>query len=263
MKKNISCVIQARMGSSRLPGKILFNGYDRPLLIHLIDRIKRSKKINKIIVATSKNKLDDVIFSLCKKKKIEVFRGDEKNVLSRYFNCAKKYKISTIVRITSDCPLIDHTIIDKMIKNYYKGKYDFYGNTHPATFPDGYDIEIFSFEALKKSFYNSKNNFQKEHVTPFIWDNPDKFSIGNYKNKKGNFHNYYRFTLDFIEDYYLIFFIFNYFYPKNKSFKLEDLIKFFKNKKKMLRINKKFIKVNWYSKYLKNLKTISKKDTKL
>ena len=262
MKKNISCVIQARMGSSRLPGKILLNGYDRPLLIHLIERIKKSKKIDKIIVATSKNKLDDIIFNLCKKNKTEVFRGDEKNVLLRYFNCAKKYKISTIVRITSDCPLIDHTIIDKMIQNYEIGKYDFYGNTHPATFPDGYDIEIFSFQALKKSFYNSKNNFQKEHVTPFIWDNPDKFLIGNYKNKKGNLHNHYRLTLDFIEDYYLIFFIFNYFYPKNKSFKLEDIINFLKKNKEMIQINRKFIKVNWYSKYLKDLKTISKKDTK-
>ena len=100
-------------------------------------------------------------------------------------------------------------------------------------------------------------------MTPFIWDNPDKFLIGNYKNKKGNFHNHYRFTLDFIEDYYLIFFIFNYLYPKNKSFKLEDIINFFKKNKKMMQINRKFIKVNWYSKYLKDLKTISKKDTKL
>jgi len=261
MKKNISCIIQARMGSSRLPGKILLNGYNKPFLFHLIERIKKSKKINNIIVATTKNKLDDIIYNLCKKNKIEVYRGNEKNVLSRYFKCAKKYKISTIIRITSDCPLIDYQMIDKMIGNYENSNYDFYGNTHPPSFPDGYDIEIFSYESLKRSYYNSKDLFQKEHVTPYIWDNPDKFKIGNYNINK-NYYNNFRLTLDFIEDFYVISHIYNSIYPKNKFFKFSDVINFLKKNKNILKINKKYIKVNWYSKHINKLKTISKNDTK-
>ena len=263
MKKNISCIVQARMGSSRLPGKILLTGYDKPLLIHLVERIKKSKKIDKVIVATTNNKLDNIIFNLCKKNKIDVFRGEEKDVLTRYLTCAKKFKTSTIVRITSDCPLIDHQIIDDMLKKYEKGNYDFYGNTHPATFPDGYDIEIFSYEALKKSHFNVKNSFQREHVTPYIWDNPKKFLIGNYRNKKKNYQNHYRLTLDFIEDYYVISFIYNNLYPKKKLFKFKDVINFLKKNKYILKINKKYIKVNWYSKHMNKLKTITNKDTKI
>ena len=178
MKKNEAiCIIQARVTSSRLPGKILLQGYDKPLLLHTIERIKKSKLIKKIVVATSNLKMDEIIYKICKKNRINIFRGHPNDLLSRYYNCAKKYKANTIVRITSDCPLMDYKIIDKIIKKFYSSNVDFISNTHPPVIPDGFDIEIFNFKSLKKAFFKAKKNFQREHVTPYIWDNPKKFKI--------------------------------------------------------------------------------------
>ena len=111
---NIHCIIQARISSSRLPGKIMLSVCGKPLLLHLVERIKKSKEINKVIIATSKKTEDDLIFDLCKKKKIDVYRGSSDNLLSRYFQCAKKFRTDIIVRITSDCPLMDVKLIDKI-----------------------------------------------------------------------------------------------------------------------------------------------------
>ena len=154
---NFICIIQARIASSRLLGKILLPGYKKPLLEHLVERIKKSKKLSEIVIATSKNLEDDIIYEFCRSKKISVFRGHPDNLLKRYYDCAKFYKAKNVVRITSDCPLMDHRLIDKMIETYSKSKnIDYYSNVHPPTFPDGFDIEIFNFDVLKKSYLNAK-----------------------------------------------------------------------------------------------------------
>ena len=158
----IVCIVQARISSSRLPAKILLPGYDKPLLLHLIERLDKSKLINDVVIATSTNPLDDLIYDLCKLKKIKVFRGSLTNLLERYYKCAKKFNADHIVRITSDCPLIDPKIIDKMISKYLRLKnIDFLSNTHPPTFPDGFDVEIFKFSALQKAFKNAKKIMKK------------------------------------------------------------------------------------------------------
>ena len=124
----------------------------------------------------------------------------------RYYECAKFYKSDIVVRITSDCPLMDSKIIDEMIREFEKKNCDFLSNIHPPSYPDGFDVEIFSFKALSKARFNAKKNFQKEHVTPYIWDNPDKFVIENYWPHyiKKTLHNSYRLTLDYLEDFILI-----------------------------------------------------------
>tara|TARA_B100001123_G_scaffold378781_1_gene447127 strand:- start:927 stop:1730 length:804 start_codon:yes stop_codon:yes gene_type:complete len=264
MKKNEAiCIIQARVTSSRLPGKILLQGYDKPLLLHTIERIKKSKLIKKIVVATSNLKMDEIIYKICKKNRINIFRGHPNDLLSRYYNCAKKYKANTIVRITSDCPLMDYKIIDKIIKKFYSSNVDFISNTHPPVIPDGFDIEIFNFKSLKKAFFKAKKNFQREHVTPYIWDNPKKFKIKNYDIFfKKNYYKKYRLTLDYLEDYFVIWKIYNELYPKKKFFDLKDILLYLKTNNHIL-INKKYIKVNWYRYHLKKLKTIRKEDTKI
>jgi len=263
MKKKITCIIQARLSSSRLPGKILLNGFDKPLLLHLIERIKKSKKINKIIIATTNQKIDDPIVNLCKKENINYFRGDLENVLKRYYFCAKKFKAEHILRITSDCPLMDFRIVDQVIGEYSKKNYDYVSNINPTTTPDGFDIEIFPFQILKKTYFNAKKKHELEHVTPYIWDNPKKFKILNVRIFKTNL-NYrkYRLTLDYLEDYYVIHNIYNSLYSKNKNFSLKDIIKFLNKNNKIL-LNKKYIKVNWFRNCLSKLKTIKKKDTNL
>ena len=123
-KKTI-CILQARITSSRLPGKILLPGYNKPLLLHTIERLKKSKLINDVVVATSKLKIDEIIFKICKKNKINVFRGHPTDLLDRYYRCARKYNANIIVRITSDCPLMDYKIVDKVIDKYYFSKADY------------------------------------------------------------------------------------------------------------------------------------------
>ena len=258
---NFICIIQARIASSRLLGKILLPGYEKPLLEHLVERVKKSKKLNKVVIATSTNKEDDIIYEFCKSKNVSVFRGHPNNLLKRYYSCAKNYNAKNIIRVTSDCPLMDYRLIDKMIADYSNLKnIDYYSNMHPPTFPDGFDIEIFKFDVLKKTYLNARKKYEKEHVTPYIWDNPEIFNVSNYKISK-NYYDKYRLTLDYKEDYYLIWNIFKKLYKKDKYFSFEKIINFLKKNPKYI-INRKFIKVNWMGYYFKNLKTIDKKYTK-
>lgn len=258
------CIVQARLSSSRLPGKILLPGYNKPLLFHLIERLKRSKLIDKVIIATSKNPLDDIIFNLCLSRKVDVFRGSMNDLLDRYYKCAKTFKANHIVRITSDCPLMDPKIIDLMLKKYHSiKKIDYMSNVHPPSYPDGFDIEIFSFGALEKAYKLSKKNYEREHVTPYIWDNPKKFKIFNYSNLRNNkLYNKFRLTLDYKEDFFVIWNIFKNLYPKNKYFKFKEIINFLLKNPKILK-NNYLIKVNWYRDHYTKLKTITKKDIKI
>jgi spore coat polysaccharide biosynthesis protein SpsF len=260
---NIHCIIQARISSSRLPAKVMLSVCDKPLLIHLVERIKKSKIINKVIVATSSESEDELIYHVCKKKKIDVFKGSLNNLLNRYYYCAKKFKSDIIVRITSDCPLMDVNLIDKMLSNYLEKPVDYLSNIHPPTYPDGFDVEIFPFKILKKIMRFSKKEYEKEHVTPYLWDNPHLFNLMNYSEfKNDELYKKYRLTLDFKEDFYVISKIYNSLYFKNNFFSLNDVVKFIKKNQHIL-VNKKLIKVNWYGKVYKKLRTISKKDTNL
>lgn len=263
-KKNIHCIIQCRMSSSRLPAKIFLPGPTKTLIEHLLERLKKSKFLKKIIIATTNNSNDDFTYNFLRNKN-DIFRGSEKNVLERYYNCAKKYKSEIIVRITSDCPLMDYRLIDEMIEFFLKGDCDYLSNIHPPSLPDGFDIEIFTFKSLEISYRNAKKSFQKEHVTPYIWDQPNKFNISNFSTnlKDKKLHEKYRLTLDYIEDYLVIFEIYNKLYKKNKFFSYIDIIKTIIKNKNLTKKNSKLIKVNWYGLYLKKLKSIKSKDTKI
>tara|TARA_Y100000590_G_C15639764_1_gene984482 strand:+ start:388 stop:1374 length:987 start_codon:yes stop_codon:yes gene_type:complete len=241
-KKNIHCIVQARLKSSRLPGKIFLTGYKKSLIDHLIERLKFSKKLSKIIIAAPENKDHTFFKDFFKKKKVNIFYGDEINVLKRYFECAKKFKSDIIVRVTSDSPLIDHRIIDEMIVYFKKNNFDYLSNSHPPYYPNGLYVEIFTFETLEKSYLNSFQKFQKEHVTPYIWKNPGIFNIKNFKSKyiKKNINKDMRLTLDYIEDYILISFIFKKLYPSNKKFSFNKIYELLKNSD-LKKINKKYI----------------------
>ncbi len=142
----------------------MLNGFNKPLIIHLVERIKKSKFISKIIIATSNNKFDKIISTICKQIKIDCFKGNEQDVLSRYFHCAKKFSGQIIVRITSDCPLMDVNIVDKVINSFINSNVDYVSNIHPPSEPDGVDVEVFSFEALRKSFYRAKKNYEMKII---------------------------------------------------------------------------------------------------
>jgi|TARA_B110001450_G_scaffold110281_1_gene104149 spore coat polysaccharide biosynthesis protein SpsF len=246
MKKKISCIIQARVNSKRLPGKILMQVFKKSLLQHQIERLKKLKTIDELVVATSKNKEDDQTSKIAKLSKVKIFRGDEKNVLKRYFDCAKINKSSIIIRVTADCPLIDIKYINELLKIFLKNDYDYLSNLGLNYLPDGFHCEIFNFKSLEKAQTLATSKFDREHVTSFLWSNPKIFSVHNYCGKKLKNHSKdIRLTLDYHEDYILIKKVFEKLYKKNKFFSLVKIIAFLENNKSLLKINEKYHKLQW------------------
>ena len=153
----LGCIIQARMGSSRLPGKVMMNIDEKNTLLHyVVQQLKFAKLANNIIIATTTSEKDDNIVDFATKMNLKHFRGEVDNVLDRYYQCAKNFSISTIVRISADDPLIDPTIVDRVIEKFYSNSYDYVSNTNPRTFPQGNEIEVFSFETLEFAWKNAK-----------------------------------------------------------------------------------------------------------
>lgn len=200
----IGIISQARMTSTRLPAKILLKILDKPLLLHHVDRLKWSGV--PVYIATTSNHTDDIVENFCNENHFPFFRGSESDVLSRYYHLAEKEKLDIIVRVTSDCPLIDGYEIKNALDYYtslpdYKNVY--YTNCQKRTFPRGFDFEIFSFESLKKCFYFGKQEFEREHVTPYIWkSHPEQFDIRHYTRNEDC--SRFRITVDEEDDFKLI-----------------------------------------------------------
>jgi len=237
----IVAIIQARMDSTRLPGKAMLKVCEKPLLEHMVDRVLRSKKIEKIIVATTTNKIDDVIVEFCKLKGIDYFRGSREDVLGRYKQAADYTEASIIVRLTSDCPLIDPKIIDRGINIYLNNNYDFVSNITPLprTYPIGMDVEIFSYQILTKTDSQAKKPSEREHVTFFVRKNPKDYKIFRFDYKE-NLSNF-RLVIDYFEDFEVMRSILEELYPKNQNFTLEDIIKWAKQNPKIIKKNQKII----------------------
>ena len=230
----ICCIIQARIGSTRLPGKVLQKIDEQTVLDYVINQVKYSEKIEKIIIATTDLVGDDIICQHLDLQKIEVFRGSSNDVLDRYYQCAKKVAADTIVRITADNPLIDPNIIDMVIEEYKNNKYDFVTNTLKRTFPYGTEVEVFSFKILEKTWKNAKRPSEREHVTPFMRDPQNKFLLNNIIYEKNISH--LRYTVDKIDDLKLVKEII-----KNISARpilIQDVIKLYKQKPEIFEINK-------------------------
>ena len=235
-------IVQARMGSSRLPGKVLKPINKIPMLKFLYDRLLKSKKIDKIIIATSSLDTDNPIEELCLKYRIPFFRGSENNVLERYYLCAKQFHIKTIIRVTADCPFIDPSLIDKMLISFSKSNLDYFANTVPpekSLWPDGSDIEIFSFGALEKANSEAIESDDLEHVTFYFWKSKSKlFKIGQIKN---NFDwSKYRFTVDYPEDYEVVLRINQKLNEKNQFGHIEEIVKIISDNKSISDLNSKY-----------------------
>lgn len=220
----IEAFIQARMGSSRLPGKVLKKVLGRSLLDFLVERLVESKEIDKIVILTTHEVADDAIAAFCKEKKISIFRGSEEDVLDRYYQAALVYKPDGIVRITADCPLIDPQIVDQVIRVFREGysQIDYVSNTLEKTFPRGLDVEVFSFHALRQAFRLAIRPDEREHVTLFLYRHPELFKLKNVACKRVLSH--YRWTVDTPEDFALIRLILENLYPSDPHFGLNDVL---------------------------------------
>lgn len=232
--KKVVAIIQARMGSTRLPGKVMKDLCGKTVLAHDIERVRQSKYIDEIVIATTKFKEDDIILREALENGAKVYRGSEDDVLRRYYEAAKENKADVIVRITSDCPLIDPFIVDEVLNS----NYDLVTNAgvYPEnrTYPRGLDVEVFSFDILKKSFQEAIEMYQREHVTPFIYENSK--NIYYYKNNID--YSKYRWTLDTEEDYKLIEIIYKNLYKGKHDFYVEDISKLFDDMPELFEINK-------------------------
>jgi len=236
---SIVCIMQARTGSTRLPEKILKKIKDKTVLEHDIDRLLESTMIDNLVIATTTKEKDNRIVEIAQNYSVGFYRGSEDNVLSRYYYAAKEYNAEIIIRVTSDCPIIDPHIIDNMVNEFIALKrdqnLDYLSNKIKMTFPRGLDVEVFTFDVLKKTFLEANQKFEKEHVTPYIYLNPDKFKIKNYENDTD--YSMYRWTLDTEEDFILIKKIYDNLYDKGKIFLFKDVLRYIEKNPKISKIN--------------------------
>ena len=237
---NITAIIEARCNSKRLPNKVLLKIKNKPIIYHLIQRLKESKKLNTIIVATTKNKSDDKLVNYLKKRKIAYYRGSENNVRNRVLNAAIHFKSDIIVQITGDCPLIDPYIVDKVISTYQRKNVKCCSNSFVRSYPDGMDVVVFSLDTLKKIDRLCPNQKKyKEHTSLYFLRNLNKRSKFNIVAPKNTFFPNLGLTLDEKNDFILIKKIFNYFFriKKNYKFRCYEIINLLRSRPDYLRIN--------------------------
>jgi spore coat polysaccharide biosynthesis protein SpsF len=206
----VTCIVQARMGSSRLKGKVLRKILGQPLILVNLKRLKKAVKIDKLILATSVRQEDDPLYETVKAEGYDVFRGDEDNVLKRYRDCVLEHGGDIIVRVTGDCPLIDPDIVDNVIAYFKMYDYDYVRLDVPDTFVRGFDVEVFSREALMKTCELAVEERYKEHVTAYMYHHPELFSIGRVHGD-ALYRKDYRLCVDTIEDFSMVTRIFEHF----------------------------------------------------
>ena len=233
----VCMIVQARMTSERLPGKVLKEVLGKPLIEYEIERLKRVPGVDEIIVATTTNATDDPVVAVCKRLSVASFRGSEHDVLSRYHGAAKAHKADIVIRVCADCPIIDPEIIAKTLNFYleHQNEYDHVSNTMIRHFPRGLDCEIFSFKVLDEAFAEARHPYEREHVTPFIHDQPARYRMGGVTLEEDL--SGHRWTVDTIEDFELIQEILTALYPTNPFFGMNDVTNLIKKNPEWKKIN--------------------------
>jgi spore coat polysaccharide biosynthesis protein SpsF len=194
----VVAIIQARMGSTRLPGKVLKDLCGETVLARVVNRTRRATILHEVVVATSVQPADDAIVQECGRLSVACFRGDEADVLDRYYRAAEKFSADAIVRITSDCPLIDPEVSDKTIRAFLDQHPDYASNVLQRSYPRGLDTEVMTFAALQSAQREARDPYQREHVTPFLYQHPDRFRLVSVTGDRD--YSHYRWTLDTRED---------------------------------------------------------------
>lgn len=253
-------VVQARTGSSRLPGKVLKPACGAPLLVRQVERIAAASMPSEIIVATTVDAADEPIVQICDAAGFQVVRGHPTDCLDRHVVAARAAKADAVVKIPSDCPLIDPAAIDRVIGEYLAApdRWDFVSNLHPPTWPDGNDVEIMPMAVLETAWREVQRPLEREHTTPFIWDQPERFRVCNVRWETGlDYSESHRFTLDYEEDYQMIRAVYDALWePTHPIFPIADILALLEARPEIRNLNARHLGVTWYRNHPGELKTV-------
>jgi len=251
----ILCIVQVRISSSRLPGKALLPVLGRPLLSWVINRVRLARTLDRLVVATTTEADDDAIVDLCHREEVECFRGSKDDVVDRFYQCAVPYAPLGVMRITADCPLIDPGIIDMVVRRFLSanGSLDLVSNDGDS-YPDGLDAGIYSFRALEKIYREASLPSDREHITPYIWNHPELFSVEVIPCSEDL--SRFRLTVDYEEDLELVRKVYAALYPSNPSFTWLDVIDFLTRHPEIYKLNSRYTRNEGYLESLKKDKLI-------
>ena len=234
-------LIQARCGSTRLPNKILKDLCGKPSLQRMVERVKKSKLVDEVMVVTSIEKTNLKVVKLCAEMGTRVFVGSEDDVLDRFYQCARLIKPEFIIRLTADCPCFDGELLDEALRQL-KPDTDYMGMLS-QTFADGLDIQIIKYEALEKSWHEAVHSFEREHVTQYAIRHPELFTLQDFVSPIGDFGNH-RWTVDEPEDFEVVEHIYNYFVNECgiEEFGYKDILNYMESHPEIERINARFVR---------------------
>lgn len=255
----IVVVCQARTTSSRLPGKVLLPVVGEPLLVRQLERMRAAKTRFTTVVAIPTDPVDDPLERLCRAYDVHCYRGHPTDLLDRHLGAGRAYEAEAVVKIPSDCPLIDPAVIDEVLATFLADpeRYDFVSNLHPPTWPDGHDVEVMTMARLEEAAREATRPHEREHTTPFFWDQPERFRIGNVRWSAGrDLSMTHRFTIDYPEDYAFIREVYGELWVPDHPFSLDDILALVDRRPDIYALNAQYAGVNWYRHHLDELRTV-------
>lgn len=263
--QHILTIIQTRRGSTRLPDKVLMPLQGKPLFVRQAERVRAASLSGRVVIATTTDSKDDIIAEVCGQEGLDCYRGHATDLLDRHYRAALHYAADSIIKIPSDCPLIDPALIDEVIGYWlhHSDEYDFVSNLHPATWPDGNDVEIMTMTVLETAWREAVRPLEREHTTAFIWERPERFRIGNVAMGGGEDYSMtHRFTIDYMEDYDFIRAVFDELYPSDPVFGVGNILGLLERRPDIYAMNAGWAGVNWYRHHLDELITVGAAQTR-
>jgi spore coat polysaccharide biosynthesis protein SpsF len=263
---DVVVIVQARTKSTRLPGKVLRPVAGKTMLERQLERVLAASEPFELVVATTTDPADAPIFEACRRAGVRCLAGHPTDLLERHLTVALTLGADAVVKIPSDCPLVDPAVIDRVIGRYreHAEDVDYVSNLHPATYPDGNDVEVMSFVTLETAFRKADRPFEREHTTPFIWERPDTFRLDNVAWETGlDYSMTHRFTVDYPEDYEFVRTVYERLWsPRRPLFSLADILALLEQEPQVFEINARYRGVNWYRNHLHELVHVSRAETR-
>jgi spore coat polysaccharide biosynthesis protein SpsF len=221
---DVQCILQARVSSTRLPGKVLLPILGEPMLARQVERVRRASRVDLLTVATSDDPSDDGVADLCAKLGVACHRGSLDDVLDRFYQAAVRHRPRHVLRLTGDCPLTDPTVIDRLVELHVAGAYDYSSDVRPRTFPHGLDAEIFTFGLLERTWREAETPYEREHVTPRMYARATSARLGSLTTAPDR--SGWRLTVDYPEDFAVVSRVFEALYPNEPAFTTDSVIQF-------------------------------------